>query len=122
MNTIHKCFSAPIKGRSRCYASLHCKEYGHIRTWHIYNTGKTCMYRDRNRVVELLLKFENKPRIMQNNLETQHKHMYSLYIGSLCNIAFPTARFTCIVTIHTPPNLIYIIGTSRGRSILKCLM
>ena len=34
---------------------------------------------------------------MQNN-ETQHKHMYSLYIGSLCNVAFPKARFTCIVT------------------------
>ena len=24
--------------------------------------------------------------------------MYSLYIGSLCNVAFPMARFTCIVT------------------------
>ena len=35
---------------------------------------------------------------MQNNVETQHKHMYSLYIGSLCNVAFPMARFTCIVT------------------------
>ena len=34
---------------------------------------------------------------MQNNVETQHKHMYSLYIGSLCNIAFPMAHFTCIV-------------------------
>ena len=33
-------FSAPIKGRSRCYASLHCEEYGHMRTWDIYNTGK----------------------------------------------------------------------------------
>ena len=28
---------------------------------------------------------------MQKNLEIQHK--YSLYIGSLCNIAFPMARF-----------------------------
>ena len=35
---------------------------------------------------------------MQNNVETQHKHMYSLYIGSWCNVAFPMARFTCIVT------------------------
>ena len=35
---------------------------------------------------------------MQNNVETQHKHMYSLYIGSLCNVAFPMARFTCILT------------------------
>ena len=35
---------------------------------------------------------------MQNNVETQRKHMYSLYIGSLYNIAFPMVRFTCIVT------------------------
>ena len=35
---------------------------------------------------------------MQNNLETQYKHMYSFYIGSLFNVAFPMARFTCIVT------------------------
>ena len=35
---------------------------------------------------------------MQNNVETQHKHMYSLDIGSLCNIALAMARFTCIVT------------------------
>ena len=35
---------------------------------------------------------------MQNNVETQHNHMNSLYIGSLCNVAFPMARFTFIVT------------------------
>ena len=35
---------------------------------------------------------------MQNNVETQHTHMCSLNIGSLCDIAFPMARFTCIVT------------------------
>ena len=58
------------------------------------------MYRDRNCVVELLVKLENKPRIMQNNVEIQYRHMYSLHIGSLCNIAFPMARFTCIVTIQ----------------------
>ena len=40
----------------------------------------------------------NNQEIMQNNVEAQHKHMYSLYIGSLCNIALPMARFTCIVT------------------------
>ena len=55
-------------------------------------------YRDRSRVLELLLQLENKQQIMQNNGETQHKHMYSLNIGSLCNVAFPMARFTCIVT------------------------
>ena len=53
--------------------------------------------RDRSRIVKLLLQLENKQQIMQNNVETQHKHMYSLYIGSLCNIALSMARFTCIV-------------------------
>ena len=33
---------------------------------------------------------------MQNNVETQHNRMYSLYIGSLCNVAFLMARFTCM--------------------------
>ena len=56
------------------------------------------IYRDRSRVVELLVQLKNKQRIMQNNVETQHKHKYSLYIGSLCKVAFPMARFTCIVT------------------------
>ena len=37
---------------------------------------------------------------MTNNVETQRKHLYSLYTGSLCNIAFPMARFTCIVTLQ----------------------
>ena len=41
---------------------------------------------------------ENKQQIMQNNVETQHHRMYALYIGSLCNVAFPMARVTCIVT------------------------
>ena len=54
--------------------------------------------RDRSRVVELLLRLENKQQIMKNNLETQQKHNYSLYICSLCNVAFPMARFTCIAT------------------------
>ena len=56
------------------------------------------IYRNRSRAVELLLQLENKQQIMQNNVETQHKHMYSFYIGSLCNVAFPMAHFTCIVT------------------------
>ena len=50
------------------------------------------------RVVELLLQLENKQQIMQNNVETQHKHMISIFIDSLCNIAFPIVCFTCIVT------------------------
>ena len=56
------------------------------------------IYRNRSRIVELLLQLENKQQIIQHNVETQHIRMYSLYIGILCNIAFPMARFTCIVT------------------------
>ena len=56
------------------------------------------IYRDRRHIVELSLQLENKQQIMQNNVEIQHNRMYSLYIGSLCNVAFPMARFTCIVT------------------------
>ena len=41
---------------------------------------------------------KQKKQIMQTNVETQHKHMFSLYVGSLCNDAFPIARFTCIMT------------------------
>ena len=52
----------------------------------------------RKRVVELLLKLENKQQILQNNVETRHKHMISIYIDSLCYVAFPMVRFTCIVT------------------------
>ena len=43
---------------------------------------------------------ENKQQIMTDIVETQHKHLYSLFIGSLRNIAFSMARFTCIVTLQ----------------------
>ena len=56
------------------------------------------IYRDRSRIVERLLQLENKQKLMQNNVETQHNRMHSLYTGSLCYVAFPMARFTCIVT------------------------
>ena len=56
------------------------------------------IYRHRSRIVELLLQLENKQQIVQNNVKTQHNRMYSLYIGSLCNVAFPKACFTSIVT------------------------
>ena len=32
-----------------------------------------------DRIVELLLQLENKQQIMQNNVQTQHNRMYSLY-------------------------------------------
>ena len=90
-------FSAPIKGRSPCYASLHCEEYGHTRTWNIQNAGKT-LYINVKRIVELLLQLENKQQIIQNNVETRHNRLHSLYTGSFCYVAFPVACFTCIVT------------------------
>ena len=37
------------------------------------------IYSDGSRIVELLLQLENKQQ-MQNNVETQHNRMYSLYI------------------------------------------
>ena len=40
------------------------------------------IYRDRSHIVELLLQLENKQHIMQNNVETRHKHMYSFFMGS----------------------------------------
>ena len=42
---------ALMKGRSEFYASLHCDQYGHLRTWNIYNAGTT-LYRDLSRLVE----------------------------------------------------------------------
>ena len=56
------------------------------------------IYRVQSLIVELLLQLENKHQIMQNNVETQHNRMYLLYIGSLCNVAFPLACFTRIMT------------------------
>ena len=44
---------------SQWYASLHCDEYGLLRTWYIYNVGKT-LYRDLSHVVEFLLQLRNK--------------------------------------------------------------
>ena len=42
--------------------------------------------------------------------------MYSLYIGSLCNIAFPMTRFTCIVTSRVRENLNAMkLSIDRGR-------
>ena len=78
---------------SRCYASLHCEKYGHMRTWNIHNV----IYKGSKPCSRAFTTF-GKQQTMQNNVETQHKHMYSLYIGSLCNVAFPMAHFTCVLT------------------------
>ena len=56
------------------------------------------LYRDRSRMIELLLQLENKQKIIQNDFRLNTMACYSLYIGSMYNVAFPMARFTCIVT------------------------
>ena len=82
MKTIHKCFFYTYERQISMLSLMRCEEYGHIRTWYIYNASKTVI-----EIEELL------PQV-----EIKHKHMYSLYIASLCNIAFPMARFSFIVT------------------------
>ena len=42
--------SASVKDRSLCYASLHCGEYGYLKTLNIFNACKT-LYRDQSLVV-----------------------------------------------------------------------
>ena len=44
-----------------CYASLHCDEYGHLRTWHIYNAGKRYIG---GRVIYSYIKTENTCNIL----------------------------------------------------------
>ena len=71
-------FFAPLIGRSRCYALLHCKEYGHMRTWNIHNAGKTlyigieAMYLSISmfylNIISITL--ENIQQIVQNNVKT----------------------------------------------------
>ena len=75
--------------------------------------------RDRSRVVQLLLQLENKEQTMQNNVETQHKHIYSLYVGSLCNIAFLMA-----VTLYLHRDFTGVRGNLNAmkHSIELCLL
>ena len=77
-------------------ATIHCiaRSTG-TRERGTFTTQGKVIYRDQIRVIELLLfrELEIKQHMTQNNVENQHKHKYSLYIGSLCN-----ACFTCIVT------------------------
>ena len=65
-------FSATIKGRSGCYVSLHCEEYGHMRT---FKTQKKVIYRDRSREVELKIELENK----QQCGESTQAHLIVIY-------------------------------------------
>ena len=89
-------FFAPIKGRYECYASLHCEEDGHIKTW--YNTGKM-LYGDQSCIVDLyaISKTNNKSCQIMWRINTS-TYLLHTCMGCLCNITFPTACFTCIVT------------------------
>ena len=46
----------------------------HGNVEHIQRRGNL-IYRDRSRIVELLLQLENKQQIILNNVETQHNRM-----------------------------------------------
>ena len=78
LKTIHKCFLPLFK--ADLDATLHCiaRRTG---TWErgISKRRENVIYRDQSLIVQLLLQLENKQQIMQNNVDTQHKHMYSLY-------------------------------------------
>ena len=66
-----------------------------MRMWNIHNAGET-LYRKHCHIVELLLQLENNKSceiMWRLNTSTCIR-----IIGSLCNIAFQMARFTCIVT------------------------
>ena len=78
LKTIHKCSLS--LGRSPCYASLRGVR-AHENVEHSQRR-ENVIYRDRSRIIELLLQLENKQQIIQNNVETQHNRMYSFYIGS----------------------------------------
>ena len=67
----------------------------HMRTWNSHKTGKT-LYIGIEAVLSFITCGKQTNHAKQFGDSTQG-HMYSLYIGSLCNIAFPMARFTCIV-------------------------
>ena len=66
-----------------------------MRTWNVHNE-ENVLYRDRSPVVQLLLQLENKQQIMLNYVETQHKHMYSLYIILITLYVNPLFINTCI--------------------------
>ena len=59
-----------------CLASLHCDEYGHLRTWNIYNAGKT-LYMDRNCACSrVFITFGKETTDHVNEcVEAQHQHM-----------------------------------------------
>ena len=77
------------------------------------------IYRDRKRIVELLLQLENKQQIVQNNVQTQHNRMYSLYIGSLCSLcSLPNG------TLYLLRNFTGVRGNLNAmkQSIERCLL
>ena len=51
----------------------------HTNVTHLQNRYNF-IHRDQSHDVEIFLQLENKQQIMENNVETQHKHMYSLVL------------------------------------------
>ena len=89
-----------IKVKSQCYASLHCNEYGHLKTWSIHNAGIR-LYRDRICAVDFLLHLENKQQIKTNNVETE-AYSYLILVDCVIHVVH------CYVTIYLHRDFICI--------------
>ena len=88
LKTIHKCFLCPYKRQISVLRLTALRGVRAHKNVAHFQHKLNVIYSDRCYVVELLLQLKSKQQSMPNNVETQHKHMYSLYIGSLCNITF----------------------------------
>ena len=63
-------------GKSQWYDSLHCGEYGHLKTWNIRNVGKILhVYRDRGRLVKFFF--------FKLHLESKLKKMFEKILARI---------------------------------------
>ena len=65
-----------------------------MRTQNIHNAGKTLYIQGSMSFSRPFTSIEQQTTNHANDVDTQHKHMYSFYIDSLCNVTFLMARFT----------------------------
>ena len=84
LKTIHKYFLFPYKRQTSK------PQYTFTRQVKRYILGSKLCSR-------AFITIEKQQQIMQNNVESQNKYMFWLYIGSLFNIVPSMALFTCIV-------------------------
>ena len=82
LKTIHKCFLCPYKRQISVLRLTALRGVRAHKNVAHFQHKLNVIYSDRCCVVELLLQLKSKQQSMPNNVETQPKHMYSLYIGS----------------------------------------